>query len=265
MGIKCKENIIIKSQDEFHSIDKIITGYAFDIHNEIGRFYDERIYQEVIANKCILEGIKAKREVEVIVTFNNFIKVYKLDLLVDNGSIYELKTVKSLNEFHKQQLINYLLLTGINHGKLINFRTASVEYEFVSSSLTFKDRYDFDINISKWKKLTNNCEFMKNIIINLLNEWGTFLDYNLYNEALIHFLGGIDKIVVPIEINYQNKIVGKQKMQLLNNKTIFHLSAITRAFEGYENNIKLLIKHSNINAVQWINFNHREICLKTII
>ena len=51
MGIKCKKDIIYKTQDEFHSIDKIITGCAFDIQNEIGRFCDEKIYQEIIAEK----------------------------------------------------------------------------------------------------------------------------------------------------------------------------------------------------------------------
>ena len=44
------------------------------------------------------------------------------------------------------QLINYLLLANISHGKLINFRTSSVEYEFVSSSLTFKDRMNYNLN-----------------------------------------------------------------------------------------------------------------------
>ena len=58
------------------------------------------------------------------------------------------KTVTALNDSHKQQLINYLLLTGIKHGKLINFRPASVEYSFVSTTLTNEDRYNYSLDIS---------------------------------------------------------------------------------------------------------------------
>ncbi len=41
MGISCIGKIILKSQNEFHSIDKLVTGFSFDTHNEMGRFYDE--------------------------------------------------------------------------------------------------------------------------------------------------------------------------------------------------------------------------------
>ena len=53
-------------------------------------------------------------------------------------------------------------------------------------------------------------------------------------------------------------------MQMLDNETIFHFSSIKRAFEGYEKNIRCLIKHTKIKTVQWININKRKITLKTI-
>jgi hypothetical protein len=70
--------------------------------------------------------------------------------------------------------------------------------------------------------------------------------------------------VSSVEILYNGKTVGKQKMLLLDDKTAFHLSAITRAFAGYEKNIKRLIKNTRITTVQWINMNHGKIKLKTI-
>ena len=264
MGIKCNKKFIYKTQDEFHSIDKIITGYAFDIQNEIGRFCDEKIYQEIMAEKCREESIEAEREVEIVVTFKDFVKKYKLDLLVDNSVIYELKTARSLNTLHKQQLINYLQLTGIKHGKLLNFRPSSVEYEFVSTNLTTKDRYNYFIDRTEWQEMTMGCEKLQSVFTDLLCEWGTFLECRLYNEALIYFLGGSEKVVCSVEIFFNNRIVGKQKMQLLDNETAFHLSAVTRAFNGYEDNIRRLIKHTKIKTVQWINLNQREITLKTI-
>ena len=104
MGIACKEHIAIKTQGEFHAIDKIATGFAFDIQNAVGTFCDETIYQEVLAFKCNNAFIKAQREVEILVAYRDFSKIYKMDLLLDSGIIYELKTVKSLNAAHRQQM-----------------------------------------------------------------------------------------------------------------------------------------------------------------
>ena len=262
MGIKYKRHIVPKSQDEFHSIDGIVTGFAFEIHNEIGRFCDEKIYQKILAEKCLNASIRVDREVEVVLTYKNFTKMYKLDLLVDNGIVYELKTVEVLNESHKQQLINYLLLTGIKHGKLLNFRPASVEMQFVSTTLTNEDRYNYSINTKECTIMTDKCGNLISILSELLSEWGVFLDYRLFTEALVHFLGGIEKIICPVKIYFNNKIVGEQKMTLLNDTTAFHLSGISKAFKSYENNIIRLIQHTQITTVQWINFNKRNITIK---
>jgi GxxExxY protein len=264
MGIKCKQNIMGKNQDEFHRLDKTITGYAFDIHNEIGRFYDEKIYQRILAEKCHLASINNNCEVEVVATFKDFIKTYKIDLLVESGIIYELKTVKALNEAHKQQLINYLLLTGIKYGKLLNFRPASVEYKFVSTTLTTEDRYDYSVDKTEWNNVTEKCDILYSVLVDLLSEWGAFLDYRLFNEALVYFLGGDEQIIQPVQIVYNNKIVGEQKMQLLNNETAFHLSGITKIFKGYENHLRRLITQTTIKNVQWVNFDKHNITMKTI-
>ncbi len=264
MGIKVKETICPKTQDEFHTIDKIITGHSFEIHNDIGRFCDEIIYQEMLKDKCINRSLNVSSEVEIAVMHKDFRKVYKLDLLVENGVIYELKTVQSLNDAHKQQLINYLLLTGIHHGKLLNFRSSSVEYEFVSTQLANESRYDYSIDLHQFKEVTNSCRHLNSILCDLLDDWGAFLECGLYNEALIYFLGGEEKVIIPVEIYCNNREMGKQKMQLLNNNTGFHVSAITKAFKGYENNIRKLIKYTKINTVQWINLNRQNITIKTI-
>ena len=263
--IKCTKEIIVKSQTEFHKIDEIITGFAFDAQNELGRFCNEIIYQKIIEQKCNEASIKVDSEMEVSLIHKDFVKIYKLDLVVDNGVIYELKTVNQLNNFHKQQLINYLLITKLNHGKLINFRSPLVKCEFVSTGLTDKNRYKYFVNIDDWQEITDKCSLLKSVLLELLSDWGAFLESQLYNEALIYFLGGESKIVVPVEIFYHNKIVGKQKMCLLNTETIFHLSTISKSFKVYEENIRNLIKHTNIKVVQWINIFQHEIIFKTII
>ena len=264
MGIECYKQITRKTQDEFYAIDKVITGFAFDIHNEYGRFCNEKIYHAILAEKCKMKSIPIEKEVEILISYKEFRKKYKIDLLVDNAVIYELKTVNALNDSHKQQLINYLLLTNIQHGKLLNFRSTSVEYQFVSTTLKQEDRYSFNINSLEWRTKSRQCTRVVEILTDLLREWGTFLDLHVYNEALLYFLGGADTIVAPVKIYFNGKTVGMQKMHLLDSKTAFHLSAITRSLKGYEANMRRLIKHSEIENVQWINFNKREIKIKTI-
>ena len=65
MGIKCKESIVIKTQDEFHAVDKIATGFAFDIQNTLGRFCDEKIYKKVMALKCNETSIRAQKAMRI--------------------------------------------------------------------------------------------------------------------------------------------------------------------------------------------------------
>jgi GxxExxY protein len=60
------------------------------------------------------------------VSYEDFIKVYYIDLLINNA-IYELKTAQILTGEHEKQTINYLMLTGLNHAKLINMRPPSVQ------------------------------------------------------------------------------------------------------------------------------------------
>ena len=264
MDIICKKEIVPKSQDKFHAIDKVITGYAYDVHNEIGRFCDEKIYQRIMLEKCRQNSINADREVKVIVRYKDFVKTYKIDLLVENGIIYEFKAARILNSYHEQQLINYLLLTGINHGKLLNFRPDSVEYRFVSTTLTSEKRRDYSVNTSDWMEVTDSCNRLKITLFALLAEWGAFLDYRLFNEAFMHFLGGEEHIIRPVKIYFNKKIVGEQKIELLNNDTALHVSAVTGILNNYEKNIRRLLNHTDIKAIQWINFNQRNITMKTI-
>ena len=70
-------------------------------------------------------GQRAVKEVIVRATHGDFEKLYRLDLLVDNGAVFELRAVGQLHNQHRSQLIHYLMMTGAEHGKLINFRPES--------------------------------------------------------------------------------------------------------------------------------------------
>ena len=65
--------------------------------------------------------------------FESFCKTYYLDLLVGGGAIFELKAVAALAEGHRRQLMHYLFLTDLPHGKLVNLRPGG---STTSSSIT---------------------------------------------------------------------------------------------------------------------------------
>ena len=142
IGFKAK--VLRLTQDEFHAIDKKVMRLAFDIHNSMGRFFDEKIYQNELMSLCRSNGLEAESEVEIVVSHKDFLKHYYIDLLVEHGCVYEIKTAKAIQSSHTKQLINYLLLINVNHGKIINFRMPSVEHEFVSNTLNEKDRYNLE-------------------------------------------------------------------------------------------------------------------------
>ncbi len=111
MPIQVDRPIQILSQEQFASIAFDVVGQAFVIHNELGRFFDEQVYQNALLGHF---GARADTEVLIHVSHNDFRKSYRIDLLIDGGAIFELKAVQRLHEQHRQQLIHYLMLTGLD-------------------------------------------------------------------------------------------------------------------------------------------------------
>ena len=253
------------SEDDFYQVDYNVMNLAFSIHNELGRFWDEKIYQNELARRCREIGFEqVSTEVPVIASFKGFKKPYFIDLLINNVVIYELKTVKRLNEDHQKQALNYLFLLEVHHGKLINFRPESVEYSFVSTNLTHEKRHDFRIDTSDWKEFVEDCIWLKKLLIELLNEWGAFLEINLFYEAINHFRGGKENVVKDIKVKYGSHIIGEQSVHLLNSDIAFKISAVTKDIGFYEQHLRRFIKYADLKAIHWINFDHSRIVFKTI-
>ena len=98
----------------------------------------------------------------------------------------------------------------------------------------------------------------------LLSEWGAFLDTNLFYDAIKHFRGGEENVVENVEIVRDSRVLGTQKAHLLNSMMAFKISAVTKSEPFYEKHIHKFLKHTNLKAIQWINFNYGNIKFKTI-
>lgn len=251
-------------QERFHALDKVVMRHVFNIHNELGRFCDERVYQEELARRCRTEGFEVHRELPFRAVYQGFSKTYYLDLLVNRGVIYELKAVEALNHTHQMQLINYLLLVGLSHGKLVNLRPTSVESRFVSTSLCHQDRITFRLADSGWKGNDPMSHQLHKTLRALLEDWGAFLDANLYREALLSFLNGPGAGVQPIDIEVNSRVVGTQKMCMLNAETAWHLYCVRQDLASYETHLLRLLRHTRLDKMHWINLNQRDVTLKTL-
>jgi GxxExxY protein len=101
--------------------EKII-GAAIEVHRVLGPGLLESIYEEALCVELRLRGISVQRQVEVDVDYKgHIIKGQRIDLLVANEVIIELKAVTNLPEVAVAQTLSYLKVTGLKRALLINF------------------------------------------------------------------------------------------------------------------------------------------------
>ena len=107
---------------------------AFEIHNQLGPGFSEEIYQKAFEHELAARPIPFERQKTIQVMYKGqLLGAYRLDLVVDNKIILELKAVAGLNDLFKQQLRSYLKATGLRLGILINFGAARVQSERIAN------------------------------------------------------------------------------------------------------------------------------------
>src|SRR5688500_10821484 len=112
MPILTSVPIRVFDQESFHQVDRRITGIAFDIQNELGRFLHEHLYQAEPTRRCRAIGLEVEPEMQISVCIDGFRKDYYADHLVNRGVIVETKAVAALGPAHQGQTLNYLFLCG---------------------------------------------------------------------------------------------------------------------------------------------------------
>ncbi len=254
------------SKDEFYEIDYKVMGLAFAIHREMGRLWNEKIYQNELAARCREAGFEhVKTEVPIHLSYRDFRKTYYVDILINNGVVYEMKTAQALTGEHRQQTLNYLFLLGLQRGKLINMQPASVEHYFVSTKITPERRFATTINDSAWQNRDEDSVWLKELMKNLIREWGAFLGNSLFYDAICHFRGGAENVIRKIEIRRGANVLGIQKIHMLNSDIAFKISSITKGKSSYEQHLRKFIRFASLKGLQWINFHHNSIAFKTVL
>jgi GxxExxY protein len=108
--------------------DRII-GYAITVHKAVGPGLLERIYENSMCIELDINNIPYQRQKKYNVYFKNHtVGEYTSDLVINNKVIVELKAVTSINNNMTAQLLNYLYISKLRVGYIINFRNAAVEF-----------------------------------------------------------------------------------------------------------------------------------------
>ncbi|MDR3267381.1 MAG: GxxExxY protein [Tannerella sp.] len=100
----------------------IIIACFYQVYNDLGYGFLERVYQNAMYYALIDEGLKCETEKSIKVYYKGrVVGDYRADLLVENCVLLELKSSEELNQANEKQLINYLKATDIEVGLLLNF------------------------------------------------------------------------------------------------------------------------------------------------
>ena len=105
-----------------------IRGAIFKVYNELGPGLLESVYEEALCYQMIEEGLKVERQKEVDILYKDKVLSTKLrlDVLVEDMVIVELKAVESLSNIHFVQIDTYLRLANKSIGFLVNFNTDDI-------------------------------------------------------------------------------------------------------------------------------------------
>jgi GxxExxY protein len=264
MPITCPISLLSIDPKQFAELDYRVTGSAFDSQNQLGRLCDEVIYRNDLADRLQSIGLLVRHEVPVTVGYRDFAKTYWMDLLVGDSTIYELKAESRLSPEHDAQLLNYMFLCGTHHGKLLNFRPPQVEARFLNTSLTPEARREYKIEMQRWQESVGASQLMREILLEILADWGAFLEVSLYLEALVHFLGGEEMVVKRMELSREGVVLGSQRFHLLSPEMGFRLTALAGSTAEYETQLQALLEHSPLSVLQWVNLGRHRIQFVTL-
>lgn len=114
---------------EIDEITYAIRGCIFNVYNNLGPGLFESVYEAALLHELKKAGLSTKSQVELAVHYDDIILdvAFRIDILVDNRVLLELKSVEELSKVHYKQVITYLKLSDIPVGLLVNFNTDNIK------------------------------------------------------------------------------------------------------------------------------------------
>jgi len=118
-----KENPLKFNPMEPNQITEKIIGCAIEVHKILGPGLLESVYEECLSYELITSGLTILRQVAVPIVYKELRleQGYRIDILVENSVVVELKSIDAFNPVHEAQILTYMRLANKSIGLLLNF------------------------------------------------------------------------------------------------------------------------------------------------
>jgi GxxExxY protein len=114
------------TQQENDRLTERVIGFAIEVHRQLGPGLLESAYEECLCYELQQSGLEFRRQVPLPIVYKS-VRLdcgYRIDVVVEQRVILELKTVDRLMPIHEAQMLTYLKLSGLHTGLLLNFNSA---------------------------------------------------------------------------------------------------------------------------------------------
>lgn len=113
---------------ELDAIGKLIVDSAYTVHKNLGPGLLEKVYEICFCHELTKRGLSYRRQVDVPVVYDNLVfdEGLRLDVLVENEVICELKAIETVNPVWQAQVLSHLRITSKRLGYLINFNVVNI-------------------------------------------------------------------------------------------------------------------------------------------
>ncbi len=108
---------------------KLVVDSAYTVHYNLGPGLLEKVYEICFCHELSKRGLKFQRQVDIPITYDSFTfdEGLRIDVIVDDSIICELKALENVNPVWEAQILSHLKLTGKRLGFLINFNVAKIK------------------------------------------------------------------------------------------------------------------------------------------
>ena len=116
------------TKEEYNRITDAVIGAAIEVHRQLGPGLLESAYEACLAYELIQRGLKIERQKELPLKYKEVSLDcgYRMDLLVADSVVVEIKATEQTSPLHEAQVISYLKLSGCKVGLLINFNSTTL-------------------------------------------------------------------------------------------------------------------------------------------
>jgi GxxExxY protein len=118
-------------KDYLNQLSHEVIGAAIEVHRDLGPGLLESTYEISLQHELILRGLCVDRQLLLPIKYKDLVvpEAYRIDLMVENCLVIELKAVTSLLPIHSAQLLTYLRMSEKKIGLLMNFHTTCLKEE----------------------------------------------------------------------------------------------------------------------------------------